>query len=112
MLGGQLTDCTQLESEYKMSEQQEIFDLSEISSISCVCATCETEIIFKVGKAKGANPEAAGSGLKQCPNCRASLNPLDEILNSFQYAYAKAGTSELKVRLRTAPVKSVRQTVR
>jgi hypothetical protein len=95
-----------------MSEQQEIFELSEVSSISCVCAKCETEIIFKVEKARGANPEAAGDGIKQCPNCKASLYPLDEILRSFQYAYAKAGTSELKMRLRTAPVKSDRPVAR
>jgi hypothetical protein len=97
-----------------MSEQQEIFDLSEVSSISCVCAQCETEIIFKVGKAKHLDPEgsATGNAGKRCPNCGASLYPLDEILASFQQAYGKAGSSELRMRLRTAPIKSTRPTAR
>src|SRR5689334_17317592 len=92
-----------------MSEQQEIFELSEIASVSCVCATCETEIVFKLGRhGRAANPESSGDPNKRCPNCGGSLYPLDEILTSLQHAYAKAGTSELKMRLRTSAVKSAR----
>src|SRR4051812_33361577 len=60
---------------------------------------------FQGGASERRQSRSSRKGLKQCPNCRTSLYPLDEILNSFQYAYAKANTSGLKMRLRTAAVK-------
>ena len=94
-----------------MSEFQEIFKIEEIVSISCTCENCETEIIFKVGKARYATEDESGQKKgdpKRYPNCGATLNRLDEILRALQYGLQKAGAPHLNVRFRLGPRKADR----
>jgi len=74
-----------------MSENREIFELSELSKVACICDNCGTEVIFDACK-----PTNFGN---RCPGCGQALYPLQDILNLFLEIHRKAADAKLRVRV-------------
>jgi hypothetical protein len=79
-----------------MSERRNIYEIQELTKLSCICA-CGTEMVFDVSQ---------NATFKDCASCGASLYPLPEILRSYAELHRKTIASGLRVRLSSPPIES------
>lgn len=76
-----------------MGERRDIYELKELSKISCIC-TCGTEIIIDVDMI---------ARFSDCPSCGSPLYPLHEILLAYAEIHKKATDAKLRIRLASPP---------
>jgi predicted RNA-binding Zn-ribbon protein involved in translation (DUF1610 family) len=77
-----------------MSETQDIFDVSELNTISFKCPDCRTEVIFR------ADEQPDGSLSKNCPACHKEIPNAGHVLALYRGFYTQAVALKSSAKLR------------
>ncbi len=78
-----------------MSEQQSIFDITELAHVSCQCKRCGTLILYSLSI-----DEHFGFP-KECPTCLETMDKFSRVLRAYREFYKEAERAGHKIQLLT-----------
>jgi len=81
-----------------MSEKYSVFELTELTRLSCVCK-CGAEITVQI------EPDSEPGFSNKCPACDNSLYTMSDLLKLYESIQTKAKQAGPRVRLCSPPIR-------
>jgi predicted RNA-binding Zn-ribbon protein involved in translation (DUF1610 family) len=81
-----------------MSERQQVFEVSEMGTLSWKCPDCGTVLLFSMG-----TEERFGIPFK-CPTCKRSMEAEAQAFSAYRTFYRAVAEHKLPIQLRSNPM--------